>query len=139
VTMREGLVGAQVAVPSRMMGAFGGPVSRAGAAGNAGDEELLPGDARGQQRDGGQQDGGGKAAGMSDMPGRDMLEEFWYRAGELVEAVWCAMLMSVCGGIAGCAAKAVVRRDVDERGSGSGHFGPREQAIDQCGRNAMRG
>ena len=134
----ERAVGIQIAVARRVMRAFHRLAARAGAAGDAADEQRGLGNARRQQRHAGQQDGRGEAARMADVRRGHLLQVLGHGAGELRQAMRRAVRMFVHGLVARGRGEAEVRRDVDEARLGARGFGGLEQRVDQRGGGAMR-
>src|SRR5271154_2106519 len=97
MTMAQGAVAVEIAVPMRMMGAIGGLAARSRAAGDAGDEQTRIGQTQCQQGDAGKQRRGSEVSWVRHMRRRRSFEMLRDGAGELADPGRCAVRMLVHG------------------------------------------
>ena len=138
VAVRQRVVGVQVAVAGRVVGAVDGLAARPGAARHAAHEEGRRHEVEREQRHRGEQRRGGEAARMRDMRRGHGGEVLGNRTGELRDARRRAVRMLVDRGVGLGRRVAVVRGDVDHARPGAGRRRGGEQLVDERGADAVR-
>ena len=116
VTVRERVVGVEIAVALRVMRARNRAAPGTGAARDRRDEDRRLGEIERKQRNGGEERRRAEAARMRDMRRRRAIEMLGYRAGEFARARGRTVRVLVDTLVLREIRVAEIRRDVDDRG-----------------------